>query len=124
MKGVGAKTASVILANMLDVNLFENVKQFAAFIGVTPSHFQSGMSVNGKSHISRLGSAKIRKTLHMSAIVVKNHNPHFADFVKKLEARGKCAKAIIIAIMRKLMHIFFGILKNNSPFDEKLAFGA
>jgi hypothetical protein len=27
-----------------------------------------------------------------------------------------------VAIMRKLMHIFFGILKNEAPFDENLAF--
>jgi hypothetical protein len=59
----------------------------------------------------------------MSALVVKNHNPHFANFVKKPETQGKCAKVIIVAIMKKLMHIFFGILKNNSPFDENLAFG-
>jgi transposase len=124
IKGVGAKTANVILADMPDVNLFENAKQFAAFIGVTPFHFLSGTSVKGESYITRLGSSKIRKTLYMSALVVKNHNPHFADFVKRLEARGKCAKVIIVAIMRKLMHIFFGLLKNNSPFDEKLAFGS
>jgi hypothetical protein len=55
---------------------------------------------------------------------VKNHNPRFANFVKRLEKRGKCAKVIIVAIMRKLMHIFFGILKNNATFDEKLVFGA
>jgi transposase len=123
IKGVGAKTVRVILADMPDINMFENAKQYSAFVGVTPSHFQSGTSVSGKSHISRLGSSKIRKTLYMCALVVKNHNPHFSNFVKKLEARGKCAKVIIVAVMRKLLHIFFGVLKNNSPFDEKLAFG-
>ncbi|MDR3187504.1 MAG: transposase, partial [Holosporaceae bacterium] len=89
-----------------------------------PSHFQSGTSIRGKSSISRLGSKKIRKKLYMSAMVVKNHNPQFADFVKKLEKRGNCAKVIIVAVMRKLMHIFFGILKNGAPFDENLAFGS
>ncbi|MDR0632322.1 MAG: IS110 family transposase [Holosporaceae bacterium] len=48
--------------------------------GITLSHFQSGTSVNGKSHISRLGSKKIRKVLYMSSLVVKNHNPEFANF--------------------------------------------
>jgi hypothetical protein len=60
----------------------------------------------------------------MSSLVVKNHNPQFANFVKRLEKRSKCAKVIIVAIMRKLMHIFFGILKNGAPFDENLAFKA
>jgi hypothetical protein len=60
----------------------------------------------------------------MNALVVKNHNPQFVDFVKKLEKRGKCAKVIIVAIMRKLMHIFFGILKNGATFNEILAFAS
>jgi transposase len=123
IKGVGAKTAMQILAEMPDTERFENAKQFAAFVGGTPSQFQSGTSVRGKSHISRMGSGKVRKTLYMSALAVKNHNPHFANFVEKLEKRGKCAKIIIGAVMRKLMHIFFGMLKNNATFDEKLAFG-
>jgi transposase len=122
IKGVGANTALQILANMPDVNRFENAKQYAAFVGVTPSHFQSGTSVNGKSHISRLGSKKFRKVLYMSSLVVKNHNLQFADFMKRLAKRGKCVKVIIVAIMRKLMHIFFGILKNGALFDENLAF--
>ena len=71
IKGVGTKTAMTVLADMPDVSLFKNAKQYAAFAGVTPSHFQSGTSVKGKSHISRLGSKKVRKALYMAAIVVK-----------------------------------------------------
>jgi hypothetical protein len=93
-------------------------------VGVTPSHFQSGTSINGKSHISRMGAKNIRKVLYMSSLVVKNHNSRFENFVQKLESKGKPPKVIIVAIMRKLMHIFFGLLKNNSTFDENLAFGS
>ena len=117
IKGVGPKTALTILADMPDVNDFESAKQYAAFIGVTPSHFQSGTSVNGQSKISKIGSSKTRKVLYMSALVTKNHNEHFQSFVNKLEKKGKPAKVIITAVMRKLMHIFFGMLKNNTNFD-------
>jgi transposase len=123
IKGVGTKMALTILADMPDVNKFESAKQYAAFVGVTPSHFQSGTSVNRKSHISKFGSRRIRKILYMNALVVKNHNKHFADFVNKLEKKGKSAKIIIVAIMRKLMHLFFGMLKKGVSFDEKIAFG-
>lgn len=124
IKGVGTKTAMTILAGMPDVSRFENAKQYAAFVGVTPSHFQSGTSVKGKSHISRLGSRKLRKALYMSAIVVKNHNDAFQPFVKRLVSKGKRPKVIIVAIMRKLLHIFFGILKSNKSFDQNIAFSA
>ena len=122
IKGVGPKTAMTILSDMPDVSCFETAKQYAAFAGVTPSHVQSGTSVKGRSHISRLGSKKIRKALYMSAIVVKNHNSDFQAFVKRLVNKGKPPKVIIVAIMRKLLHIFFGILKSNKSFNQNMAF--
>lgn len=123
IKGVGEKLALAIIADMPDASNFQKSGQFSAFAGVSPSHFQSGSSVRGKSHISRLGSKSIRKILYMSALVVKNHNPHFQKFVQKLQKKGKAPKVIIVAIMRKLMCILFGMLKNSSNFDPKLAFG-
>jgi transposase len=111
IKGVGEKLALAIIADMPDVSNFQKSGQFSAFAGVSPSHFQSGSSVRGKSHISRLGSKSIRKVLYMSALVVKNHNPHFQKFVQKLQKKGKAPKVIIVAIMRKLMCILFGMLK-------------
>ena len=124
IKGVGSRMAMAILADMPEARNFMNAKQYAAFVGVTPSHFQSGTSVNGKSHMSRLGSVRLRKILYMSALVVKNHNPHFKKWVETLKSKGKPPKVIIVAIMRKLMHIFFGMLKNNQKFNEKLTFFA
>lgn len=122
IKGVGEKLALAIIADMPDVSNFQKSGQFSAFAGVSPSHFQSGSSVRGKSRISRLGSKSIRKVLYMSALVVKNHNPHFQKFVQNLQKKGKAPKIIIVAIMRKLMCILFGMLKNSSNFDPKLAF--
>ena len=121
IKGVEEKLALVILADANYKN-FKTGKQFAAFAGVTPSHFESGTSVRKKSRISKIGSSNLRKILYMNALVVKNRNENFADFVKKLEKKGKCAKVIICAIMRKLMSIIFGMLKNNQKFSGNLAF--
>jgi len=122
IKGVGLKMASTILADMPDVSSFKTAKQYAAYVGVTPSHFQSGTSVHGKSRISKLGSERIRKVLYMNALNIRNYNQHFSHFVQKLKNKGKAIKVIIVAIMRKLMHLFFGILKNNAFFDQNLAF--
>lgn len=56
----------------------------------------------------------------MPAIVAKNHNPLFKKWANKLKERGKAPKVIIVAIMRKLLHIFFGILKTGQPFNPDL----
>ena len=122
IKGVGEKTAFAVLTDIPKVSNFEKSGQFTAFVGVTPSHFESGTSIKGKSHISEIGSKNIRKNLYMSAINVKNHNPYFQKFVQKLQRKGKPPKVIICAVMRKLLSIFFGMLKNHADSDPNLAF--
>jgi len=77
----------------------------------------SGTSIRGKSSISKIGSSRLRKALYFPAIVAKNHNPVFKRFSQKLASKGKPTKVIIVAIMRKLLHIIFGVVKNNSQFN-------
>lgn len=122
IKGVGPKLAVAILTEMPDVKQFEHAKQYAAFVGITPSHYQSGSSVRGKSHISRKGSSLLRKKIYMAALVIKQHNEYFTKWVQKLEKKGKAAKVIIIAIARKLFSIIYGMLKSDTEFNPQLAF--
>jgi transposase len=119
IKGVGFLTAVAILAETPDISRFEDVRQFVAFAGLNPCERQSGSSVRGKTRISKEGSSHLRKALYMPAISVKNTNPHFEKFCNTLKKRGKPGKVIVVAIMRKLMHIIFGILKHNTPFDPQ-----
>jgi hypothetical protein len=37
--------------------------------------------------------------------------------VQRLEQRGHCKMSIVVAVMRKLLHLIFGILKSGQPFD-------
>lgn len=120
IKGVGKLTAYQLLAHVPDINRFSNAKQFAAFMGITPKHHQSG-KLKGKTTLSRLGNPSLRKALYMAAMVSKRCNESIAPFVSRLKERGKQPKVIICAVMRKLAHIIFGILKNKRPFDATLA---
>jgi hypothetical protein len=117
IKGVGFLTACAVISGMPDVKNFSNAKEYAAFIGITPTVFESGSSVKKRPKISKIGDKYIRNTLYMSSISVKNHNKHFSDFVQRLEKKGKPPRVIFCAVMRKLMHIFFGMLKNNATFN-------
>ncbi len=117
IKGVGKLTAYRVLALMPDVNSFQTAKQFAAYIGITPKHHQSGKMI-GKTTISRLGDSRLRKALYMAALVAKRYNKGLAAFVSRLEQNGKTPKTIVCAIMRKLAHIIFGVLRSRLPFNE------
>jgi transposase len=77
---VGLGTACCILAEAPTPENFNNAKQYAAFFGVTPRHFESGSSVKKGSHLSKIGSRHARKTLFMASVSVKNHNEDFQTF--------------------------------------------
>jgi len=115
--GVGDATISQVLAFIGNVDDFKNAKQFAAFVGLNPKQRQSGTSVHGRSRMSKIGSASLRKAFYMPAVSAKHHNPIVRDFCENLKKAGKPTMLIIGAAMRKLVHIIFGVLKSGKPFN-------
>jgi len=115
--GIGDLTANKLLAELADITVFDNVRQLVAFAGLNPRHHQSGSSIRGQTKISKMGRASIRAALYMPAIVAKTHNPSLRVFADRLEQAGHCEMEIIVAVMRKLLHLVFGILKSGQPFD-------
>ena len=120
IKGIGNLTAYRVLSHVPEINCFENAKQFAAFIGISPRQNQSG-KFQGKSTISRMGDGRLRKAFYMAAIVAKRYNEHLQPFVSRLKEKGKAPKVIICAVMRKLAHLIFGVLKSKQPFNPNFA---
>ena len=80
--------------------------------------FKKFIELIGKTTISRLGDSRLRKALYMAALVAKRYNKGLAAFVSRLEQNGKTPKTIVCAIMRKLAHIIFGVLRSRLPFNE------
>ena len=117
--GIAKTTAIAILAESPDLSQFANARQYAAYAGLVPKHRSSGSSVRGKARLSKLGSSKLRKAVYFPAIVAKNHNPIMQAFSAKLKRKGKHTMVIIGAIMRKLLHIIFGVLKHNKSFEPE-----
>lgn len=117
--GIGEKTTNKTLALLSHIKAFDKAKQVAAFIGINPQHAQSGTSLN-HSHISKTGDAELRKMFYMPALVAIQCEPNIKAFYEKLVCKGKPKKVAICAVMRKLVHIIYGVLKSQKPFDAKL----
>jgi len=117
--GIGEKTAQVLLGE-LEFAAFPSARALAAHSGVTPQKFQSGTSVD-RTRLSKLGNGRIRKALYFPAIVAAKHNRIVKEFASRLSQKGKTPMQVICASMRKLLHIAFGVLKHNRPFDPNLA---
>ena len=61
--------------------------------------------------------ARLRSVLYFPALVAQRHNPILRVFAERLRAAGKPKLAVIAAVMRKLLHLIYGILKSGQPFD-------
>jgi transposase len=115
--GIGFITAVVLLGEIGALTRFRSARQLAAYAGVVPCHRLSGASLRGRSRMSKRGNARLRKALYWPAIVAMRHNPLLRAFAQRLRAAGKPTLVIIGAVMRKLLHQVFGILRSGQPFD-------
>lgn len=114
---VGEITQHILIAELPDIHLFKNARQLAAWSGLTPQHYESGTSGRTQTPITKVGSSTLRKALFMPAMTARTNNPLLKEFADRLQKNGKKPKQIIIAIMRKLLHQIYGILKSNQPFN-------
>lgn len=117
--GIGEKTASLLLSE-IEFSSFSSARALAAHAGVTPRRYQSGTSLN-RTRLSKIGNSRVRKALYFPAIVALQHNQVISLFARRLRENGKTPMQVVGAAMRKLIHIAYGVLKNNRPFDPSLA---
>lgn len=116
--GIGQKTSALLLAELGQLQRFGDAGAVTAFAGLNPRLQESGKH-RGCVRISRMGSARLRAGLYMPALVALTHNPALQALKQRLKARGKTAKQIICAAMRKLLCIAYGVLKSGQPFDPR-----
>jgi len=120
--GIGEATIAQILAFIGNVEDFKSAKQLAAFVGLNPKQHRSGSSVIGRTRLSKVGSSSLRKAFYMPALVAKRFNPVVKVFCDRLIGAGKPTRLVLGAAMRKLIHIIYGVLKSEKPFNATLAF--
>jgi len=117
--GIGETTALKLLAELPDLAQWPSARQVAAYAGLTPCHRESGSSVHGRPRLSKIGNPRLRRALYMPAIVAMRANPILRAFAGRLLAAGKPKMAVIGAVMRKLLHQAYGVLKHAAPFDPR-----
>jgi transposase len=117
IKGISHTTTAKLLAEIPDIDQFDSAAQLAAYVGVTPRRKSSGTSVRGKGHLSKMGNTHLRSALYMPAVTAMRWNPLVKPLVERLQKRGKLPKVILGAVMRKLIHLAYGVLKSGKPFD-------
>jgi transposase len=118
--GIAVTTAMRVVSEIAGKN-FESARDLAAYAGLTPAEHTSGSSVRGKTRLSKIGNTHLRKALYMPAQSARRFCAPLKAWGDELLTRGKAKKAVIGAVMRKLIHIIFGVLSHQTPFDPKKA---
>src|SRR3984885_14808462 len=116
--GVGKTLAASLLAEMPEPGVLRRSAEMVAYAGLNPNHHQSGTSIDRPTRISKIGNAALRSSLYIPALSAMRFNPAVAALVARLKQAGRLTpKQIVVAAMRKLLVLCFGVLKTGKPFD-------
>lgn len=119
--GIAETTAALLLSEITDIKQYRSARQVAAYAGLVPRERQSGSSVRGRTCLSKIGNARLRRALYFPAITALRCSSFFQAWAKGLQERGKSKMSVICAVMRKLIHLAYGVLKSEKPFDPQWA---
>jgi len=116
---VGPVSGDMLLCLLLS-HRFTQAREAAAFCGLIPRTCQSGTSVHRRGKLSKQGDARLRAKLYMPAVVALKHNRQLRAIYDGLLKAGKPKLSALCALMRRLVHIAFGILKHQTPYNPDL----
>lgn len=101
--GVGVLTAMVFLSEMGDMSRFSNRRQVGAFLGLSPSCFESGEADDRKGHITRQGPSRVRKVLCQAVWSrLRRVESERVAYERLVERNPKHKKIAVVARMRTL----------------------
>ena len=118
VKGIGKEIATALIVTTAGFTRFDNAKQLAKFIGICPTHYQSGSSVHGKSTIARRGDPHLRSLLYMATLSAIRHNKACKELYQRLKAAGKASKVALIAVANKLIRQIFALVASNTMYQD------
>ena len=119
IKGIGAKTAPLLIITSNGFRDFESAKQLISYYGLAPTETSSGTSIKGKGKISKMGNPLVRKKLYMCSLQASKHNKACRDLYQRLLAKGKPKNVALIAVANKLLKIAYAIAKSGLPYDNE-----
>ena len=124
VRGLGARSALALLAELLLLGEQCGARQWVAHAGLDPREYRSGQSVQKQVRISRAGNGRLRRALYMPALVAAHHDPHLGEFYRRLLSRGKSKMTALVAVMRKMLHAIYGMFRHGQDYEGSKLFAS
>jgi len=115
--GIGAWSASVILAETRNFRCCRNADAFVAFAGLDPRVQQSGTTLNHNGRLTKRGSPHLRTAIFMAANVARIYDPELRAYYDKRKLQGQKFTAITCAVSRKLCYRIYAVVKRKTPYE-------
>ena len=115
--GIGELMTSIIIAELGDINRFNNIKELTAYCGLDPSIKQSGKSINIHGPISKSGNKYMRKILFIAITniirltAISKIENDIEIYYRKKRNEGKHHYAAITACTTKLLRKILALCK-------------
>ena len=122
--GIARRTAILLLGELAVLDRTMTERQLVAYAGMDPRVFESGTSVLKPARISKVGNARLRAILYMTALSAIRHDRGARAFFLRLVARGKKRMQALVAVMRKLLHGIWIVLQRRLAFDSVVLFAS
>lgn len=116
IKGIGARSAGVLLAVIGDVADFADENKLAAYFGIVPRVSNSNEVVK-TGRITKRGNKTGRTTLVQCTLTALRCNAYLKKYYERIKERRGHGKAKI-AVARKYLTIIYNTLKNNWVFED------
>jgi len=116
IKGIGDKSASILLSVIGNVKDFASEDKLAAYLGIVPRVKDSNETIR-HGRITKHGSTLARTTLVQCALSAKRYSPYLRAYYERIKRTRGSGKAII-ATARKLLGIIYKTLVNGWVFED------
>lgn len=114
--GIGPAWAQALCVATNGLQGFESAKAVVKYVGIAPRQAQSGTSVRSRGKLVGTSVGYVRGVLYMAARSARRYNLSCRSLYERLRARGKCHRVAIIAVINKLLHQVFAVVKTNTGF--------
>ena len=113
MPGIGYFTASLLVAEIGDINRFSNDKKISSWAGLAPRISQSGE----KTHIGRVGKGnkRVGSMMVQCAHTARRYDARFSRAYKRVSRRRGKGKALV-AVAHEMIRIVYFMLMRNEPY--------
>lgn len=119
--GIGPVYAAGILAEIGQIDRFDNEAKLAKYAGLSWKEKQSGSYASDNTPLKRTGNSYLRYYLVEAANRVKALDPVFSEYYQRKyrEVKHTPSKRALVLTARKLIRVIFFLLKNHQIYQEK-----